>query len=579
MDRTVPKTGSGEIELYIRTYYSLLRSTAEVKIRTLEEAHANMGSSLHPKARSQDLDMSAFIYTSLRLPTCIAKSERVILGQSWEMFKKSGYGDVESWEPVTAKARRRPGFFDNDSTLAIFVASRSDIDDIVPMLTAFQFEWNKLHYKLRGRQVQTFLDSPTQDDDDLAVLAQGINLAVEDLLRLRQVWGDEFWNFLRLIAAAPKRMKIRLLSGSLNDYRRATQSWWEMVEATVPALKSRRVYFISSNPHSLINLATGFALRNESELTQYIEGHQHSDLYAEWQDIEARNVPSNRENFLYYVLKKYLSTSEGQTLADKRREAETASGIVRIPAKRSFDIQSQIFELSRLRPDWVDPRLWSPDLEKLKHSDALILNLDYPLGMAAYLLLSHIDTRVGNVEAVYILGKAATLNGVIGDVLIPSVVHDEHSQNTYLFENCFTAANIEDDLVYGTVLDNQKAVTVRGTFLQNPSYMDVFYQEGYTDIEMEAGPYLSAIYEMVRPKRHPNNELVNLHGLPFDLGILHYASDTPLSKGKNLGAGSLSYFGMDPTYATSLAVLRRIFERELAYIGKTHQSQAVGQQP
>jgi len=144
------------------------------------------------------------------------------------------------------------------------------------------------------------------------------------------------------------------------------------------------------------------------------------------------------------------------------------------------------------------------------------------------------------------------------------VVHDEQSQNTYLFENCFAAANVSEDLVYGTVLDNQKAVNVRGTFLQTPRYMDVFYREGYTDIEMEAGPYLSAIYEMYRPKRYPDNEIVNLYGLPFDLGILHYASDTPLSsKGVNLGAGSLSYYGMDPTYAASLAILRRIFDLEI----------------
>jgi hypothetical protein len=81
---------------------------------------------------------------------------------------------------------------------------------------------------------------------------------------------------------------------------------------------------------------------------------------------------------------------------------------------------------------------------------------------------------------------------------------------------------------------------------------------------MEAGPYLSAVYELYRPKNHPTNEIVNLYGLPFDVGILHYASDTPLSKGKNLGAGSLSYFGMDPTYATSLAVLRRILDFEIA---------------
>jgi hypothetical protein len=146
-------------------------------------------------------------------------------------------------------------------------------------------------------------------------------------------------------------------------------------------------------------------------------------------------------------------------------------------------------------------------------------------------------------------------------------VHDEHSQNTYLFDNCFVASDMTGDLVYGTVLDNQKTVSVRGTFLQTPRYMDVFYREGYTDIEMEAGPYLSAVSEMYRPRRYPHNEIVNLHGVPFDIGLLHYASDTPLSKGKNLGSGALSYFGMDPTYATSLTILRRIFDLEIRRAG------------
>ena len=151
------------------------------------------------------------------------------------------------------------------------------------------------------------------------------------------------------------------------------------------------------------------------------------------------------------------------------------------------------------------------------------------------------------------------------------MVHDEQSQNTFLFDNCFSGEGVGEDLVYGTVLDNQKAVSVRGTFLQTPRYMDVFYREGYTDIEMEAGPYLSAVYEMYRPKRYPTNEIIDLHGLSFDLGILHYASDTPLSKGKNLGAGSLSYFGMDPTYAASLAILRRIFDLEISGLRKSQE--------
>ncbi len=33
-------------------------------------------------------------------------------------------------------------------TLAAFIASVSDIDDLIPMLTAYQIEWNKLHDRL-----------------------------------------------------------------------------------------------------------------------------------------------------------------------------------------------------------------------------------------------------------------------------------------------------------------------------------------------------------------------------------------------------------------------------------------------
>ena len=51
--------------------------------------------------------------------------------------------------------------------------------------------------------------------------------------------------------------------------------------------------------------------------------------------------------------------------------------------------------------------------------------------------------------------------------------------------------------------------------------------------------------------------------MPFDLGLIHYASDTPYTRGKNLGAGSLSYYGMDSTYASSIAMVRRILEHEL----------------
>lgn len=50
MRRTVPKREQTQVTLYMRTYYSLLRTTDAVQIRTLEETHIAMRSSLHPNA-------------------------------------------------------------------------------------------------------------------------------------------------------------------------------------------------------------------------------------------------------------------------------------------------------------------------------------------------------------------------------------------------------------------------------------------------------------------------------------------------------------------------------------------------
>jgi hypothetical protein len=62
--------------------------------------------------------------------------------------------------------------------------------------------------------------------------------------------------------------------------------------------------------------------------------------------------------------------------------------------------------------------------------------------------------------------------------------------------------------------------------------------------------------------RYPTGEPVNFSKLPLDFGIIHYASDTPFTQARTLGARGLSYFGMDSTYAASVAILRRILARE-----------------
>jgi len=514
------------------------------------------------------LDVDALVYTSLRLPSCIIQVRLIVMSPSEREFKRGGYPNVGQWKSVAAPGRRRRVRYDNQETLAAFIASRADIDDLIPMLTAYQIEWNKAHQKLYNSRIVDQLAACASTRSGLdEVLRQDIrdvlDLSEEDLGRLEAVWRGDTAETLLAMARQRKRFAVRLLSGAHVDYRRAIKGWWQHITSSIQTpLGDRAVYFVSSNPHSLVNLLVGYPLRQEEDLIRFVETGEDPDLLEEYRSIQQEEVPSNRENFLYYVAKKYHATAAGKPSRLACIAELYGSGVTHVESAHHLDVEAQVIELCALRPEWMDPRIRMDGLELLTDSDAVILNIDYPLGLAAYHILTEITSGIGDLRGLYIQGKAATLNGRVGDVMVPGVVHDEDSKNTYLFHNAFTASDVNRYLIYGTVLDNQKAISVWGTFLQNREYMDVFYREGFTDIEMEAGPYLSAIYEAIEPERYPVNEIIDLHRAPFEIGILHYASDTPFTRGRTLGR-HLSYYGMDPTYACSVAIVRRILELEI----------------
>jgi hypothetical protein len=580
MIRDIPSRGNEEIELYMRTYYSLLRSTSDILIRSLEETHSAMDSSLHIGADDPIPDVSAFVYSVMRLPQCLPQVRLVLMGQSDEVFGRRGYPEMEKWKPVTAHSRRRKMFFDGDSTLAAFIASVTDIDDLIPMLTAYQIEWNKLHVRLVNTPTVARIEAhvaghqPLQPEE-VGEVADTLDIPADDFVKLQAAWGPALWPNLLQAGRERKDMSIRLLAGSLTDYRRATDGWWYTISREIDrALESdlfyRPVYFVSSNTHSLANLVSGYALTIEQELATFLEQVNPENLWRHYQRINASADQSDRLDLLYYALNRYLRHGDAGERAAKlaaMRQFQRQCGLLHVENPLYLDVAAQVIELKALRPDCFDPRIRLEGLEVLKESDAVVFNVDYPLGMAAYQIFSEVATNLGELQGVYFTGKAATLNGQVGDVMIPNVVYDEHSQNTFLFKNCFRAADVAPYLSQGSVFDNQKAVTVRGTFLQNKDFVSVFYKEGYTDIEMETGPYLSAVYEDIYPKRYPVNEIVNLFiNAPYDLGVIHYASDTPYSRRQSLLSKSLSYFGVDATYASSIAVLRRILSQEMALL-------------
>jgi hypothetical protein len=551
VDRQPPRATSDEIDLYIRTYYSLLRSSGDVRVRAFEEAHLFSRSSLHLGAEAAEPDLAAFAYSAARLPDCMPRIRRIVLGQSHEQFAHAGFA-VDRWQVVRTRGRRRPLRWDGGETLAAFIASASDIDDLVPIVTAYQIEWNKLRDRVLAARVADV------SDDSALVAVLGDDAAVA---RLRGALGPRSTDILRDLVAHESDLFVRLLDGSFREYQRSAQHWYRAIAPAVPS--DRPVYFVSSNSHSLANLLGGYARTHSDEILAFLRAHNVEELAPRYDEAIARGDHDLATNILYYSLRAYIHGEPGRM--DHVQERDAAAGIRSILSSGRIDVDAQVIELSRLQPDNIDPRLRVPGIERIRDSRAVIINIDYPLGMAAYHHLSAVALGVDELRGIYIMGKAATLNARVGDVMISKLVHDEHSANTYLIRNALTAADVQPFMKHGTVLDNQKALTVRSAFLQNREYMDVFYREGYTVMEMEAGPYLSAAYEIAEPRRHPKDEIVSLvDQMTFELGVIHYASDTPYSRRQSLLSKSLSYFGVESTYGAAAAIARRIFKNEIA---------------
>ncbi|MDB5114291.1 MAG: hypothetical protein JWL78_1361, partial [Chloroflexi bacterium] len=380
-----------------------------------------------------------------------------------------------------------------------------------------------------------------------------------------EVWGDGFGDRLAQVAGRRLSLRVRMLGGTQVGSARVTRRWWAPVLARLreEGVADRPVYFVSSNSHSVVNLVSGAAAQRQQQLVDFIDRQGPAEMREELRRFRAGTAEGDWSNFLYYAARLYFRTlPHGHPEQAQRREEERRLGIFHVVGDTALDIAAQVIVLDRLDTARLDPRLLPVDAAALRRSPAVVVNIDYPLGQSAYNILREIAETVGELRGVYTLGKAATLNADVGDVMLSSVVHDEHSGNTFWLDNAFGVNDIAPFLRFGSGLDNQRAVTVKGTFLQNRGHLDFYYREAFTVVEMEAGPYCAAMYELSESGRYPTNEPVNFSKLPIDFGVIHYASDTPFTQARTLGARGLSYHGMDSTYASSVAIIRRVLRLE-----------------
>lgn len=563
MDQHIFLEDNDKIHSFVQLTYITLSSTGAVPLRRLEDAYKAMAPTIHQNVSSTSLDCGALSYAALRLPACATKVRQVLLGQSESILEESGV-PMSAWTEVFARARRRRYLYDGKDTLICFIASKSDVDDIIPSLLALQIEWNKAHRILSELRLPDRF--PEDGEGWIPTLISLLGVSAEDASKLLSLFGADLAETLSEMRRRPMDLYVRNFEASYCRYRRETETWWRQIQAACPGIEDRPVYFVSSNTHSLINLLSGYAeahketilafANSDPELRRMVEERREkTPLAAAKQEADAES------DLLFYLLMKYEQQDGTGKRTARRLAYEERVGVRRIPAEKTLDIPTQVVDLRLLAASGTKDA-YASRFARLTDTDAMVLNIDYPLGRTAYFILNKLAEHLARIKGVYVIGKAASLFADRGDLIIPSSIFDQHTRNQYFFENCIKVTNLERHIDAGVhgIYDNQKAVTVLGTFLQNREMLNAFLAAGITDLEMEAGPYLAALYEIAHPKRYPEDETISLQVSGTDLGIVHYVSDNPLA-GRHLDR-KLELDGVDATYAATRVVLDRILSRE-----------------
>ena len=358
-------------------------------------------------------------------------------------------------------------------------------------------------------------------------------------------------------------MRVRMLGGTQVGYQRMTRRWWAPVAPISTRARSAMRRSTSSPPTPTPSPTSSPAWPADARTSSSSSSSAATTRTSRRSSrASATGAPRARGRTSSTSWRATSSTPAARSCARKRHEDEVAAGVEHIRSKTALRVPAQVIPLDRLDPARLDPRLGAVDAGRLGRSEAVIVNIDYPLGLAAYNILREVAVDSADLRGVYVLGKAATLNADVGDVMISSVIHDEHSGTTYWLDNAFSVDDIAPDLMFGTGLDNQRAVTREEDVPAEPRLPGLLLPRGVHGGRDGGRPILQRGLRDRRRRALSRRRAVNFSKLPIDFGIIHYASDTPYTQARTLGARGLSYFGMDSTYASSVAILRRILRLE-----------------
>ncbi len=511
-------------------------------------------------ADAEKVELNGLAYVIARLPRGIERCRFV------QLIAAEGYNNSGFEKIVPAKRRRHCYCIDEETMLIEVTRGRSEIYDILTHLTFLYIEADKIraHALNEGQPTQEWLKlekivlgqtstaSPTPSLEEIEVREQAISYTstllgrtfaetVTAERRFRQGEPDNnslfqivYW-LGRVAMEEMQQEQDRQItfSSALRErigHHIHGEKWATEVKKFLWSqnLWQRPLHIISANLHSMVNCLYAFPA-----LQQKIGGEK---------TIEA--------------MARELSLPENAHLNQEVLEFALQHGMSYLEDRAGTNIHVQIFDTSLLPLDLLSSEL-KLDRVVVAEDKPVILVMDYAFGEQAFELFDELlkpyktegESKKLNLYSISVMGKAGTLVGNKGDLMLPTAHIFEGTADNYPFQNAMSRQDFQETEI---PVHEGALLTVLGTSLQNADVLNYFKSSSWNVIglEMEGAHLQKAIQAAAKIRKSINEHVI--------LRYVYYASDNPLLSGGTLASGSLGQTGVKPTYAISLKFLNKI---------------------
>ncbi len=532
--------------LFIRGFYKPMGVSGNTLINELlvlqPEIYGSIGSEI--------TELDGLLYIIDRLPEGIAECRFISLTAD------EGLGDSHFKKIVPSKRRRNCYRIDRDQMNIEITRGRSDIYDILTHLTFMFVEAKKIATKVlindEGHTIREWrhleevvLNNKKVNKNEREVLLAHLSTFLGRSYEEIKKADDNFANtnspnrFFQVIYWMGKLSLNEILEDQQHEitfspilrerigHHISGESWAENIknELFERNLIDRPIHVISANMHSVMN-----------------------SIYA------PMFLPKESKENKGISLFELIGDSENNELRRIIKKGAAKKGLTFIKDTTGANIDVQIIDTEK-----IDLGLTIYQKKNSTGEMPVIIVMDYAFGEQAYETLDELlkpyelvsgDKKHLNIESLSVMGKAGILEGVKGDIMIPTSHIFEGTADNYPFHNELKAEDLKDG---GLGVYEGSMITVLGTSLQNRDILKFFYNSTWKVIglEMEGAHYQKAIQSASKIRGNIKNDI--------KVRYAYYASDNPLETGSTLASGGLGTSGVRPTYLITQKILEQIF--------------------